>query len=103
MTPTDAQIMRTALVYKESGAIKRALFGGLVAILERNGSTWRLSVERDAKPPTKDEIADIAKAFGLPGDIVWSRTMREQVRVVGGSAKTYKTRVFVAETMWVEK
>ena len=84
--------MRAQLGAVEKGWVQRALFGGLVLVLEKRGRTWRLAIGRSGAPPSKTETEVVGKAFGLPPAIEWSWAQRKRKKLV------YQ----VAECVWEE-
>lgn len=86
--------MKGRLANVEKGWVQRALFGGLVIVLERRGRTWRLALGRTKAPPSTTETAVCQEAFRCPPDVEWSWSTRRNQK----QKLTYQ----IAETTWLE-
>lgn len=90
-----AEQMRNQLASVQKGYVNRVLFGGLIIVLERRETTWRLAIGRQGSAPSRTEAEITGRAFAVPAGIEWSwckRTNRKK-RI------TYQ----VAECTWVER
>lgn len=88
------QEMKERLAGVQKGHVSRALFGGLILVLERRGQRWRLAVGRQTTAPSKVETEIVARDFGLPAGIQWNWTSRKNTK----KKVTYQ----VAECEWQE-
>lgn len=87
-----ADQMKAQLAGRENGWVQRALFGGLILILQRQGREWRLALGRTKTPPSATETAVCEEAFRLPPGVEWSW------KVVRKDKATYQ----VAEAHWID-
>lgn len=88
-----ASEMKSQLLAVDKGWTRKALFGGLTLVLERNGRTWRLALGRIGSAPSKTEAETCAEAFRLPAGIEWS----------WGQRKRKKVMYQIAECTWIEE
>ena len=86
--------MKGKLANVEKGYVSRALFGGLVVVLERRGTQWRLAIGRTRSAPSITEVEVIERDFGLPVGVQWSWASRPN--------RKKKITYQVAETTWIE-
>lgn len=87
--------MRARLANVEKGYVSQALFGGLIVVLERRGTTWRLAIGRTSVAPSKTEAKTIARDFGLSEGLEWSWATRRNRK----QRVTYQ----VAQCTWIER
>lgn len=87
--------MKLRLAPVRKGAIKKALFGGLIIVLERREETWRLAIGRTGAAPSKTESALVGAAFGVPAGAEWQWATKKNAK----RRITYQ----VAEVTWIER
>lgn len=87
--------MKRRLADVQKGYVEKALFGGLMLLLERRGETWRLALARTRTAPSQEEAAIVARDFGLPAGIEWAWRQKKNAK----RKITYQ----VAECTWVER
>lgn len=90
-----AASMRQRLAPVQKGAVKRALFGGLIVVFERRSDVWRLAIGRIGVAPSTTEAGLVGAAFGVPAGAEWSWAPRKN----GKQRITYQ----VAEVTWIER
>lgn len=78
----------------DKGHVSRALFGGLIVVLERRGPVWRLAIGRQGNAPSQTEADVIARDFATPAGVEWSWS--QKTRRQSGVKITYN----VAECHW---
>lgn len=81
----------------DKGHISRALFGGLIVVLERRGPVWRLAIGREGNAPSQTEAEVIARDFAAPAGVEWAWTQRTKRQ--SGVKITYN----IAECLWQTK
>lgn len=86
--------MKQRLAGVQKGHVSRALFGGLILVLERRGTRWRLAVGRVHAPPSKVEAETVGRDFGVPVGSKWTWTIKPNRK----KRITYQ----VAECEWQE-
>jgi hypothetical protein len=75
--------MRLALLEVQTGYKQTAYFGGVVVLLQRNGSRWRVAAKRhNGRAVESKDLDAIARAFGLRTDCRWRRREEDKTRDV---------------------
>jgi hypothetical protein len=91
---TIGQEMKERLAAVEKGHVTKALFGGLMIVLERRGRLWRLALGRTKTPLSITEAQVVAREFGLPAGIEWHWEIKRNQK--------QKMVYQVAECRWLE-
>lgn len=87
--------MKRRLADVQKGYVEKALFGGLMLVLERRGERWRLALARTRTAPSQEEAAIVARDFGLPAGVEWQWLQKKNAK--------RKVTYYVAECTWVER